>query len=51
MGRPDEDKEKLVFDIFDFINETDDQGEAICDDKGKELGEKPHSNNIKQELF
>lgn len=50
-GRPDEEKEKYVFDIFDFINETDDQGEAIYDDKGKELGSKPHSNNIKQELF
>lgn len=50
-GRPDEDKEKYVFDIYDFINETDEAGDNICDDKGKELGSRPHANNIKQELF
>jgi hypothetical protein len=50
-GRPDEEKEKFVFDIFDFINETDEHTETICDEKGKELGSKPHANNIKQELF
>ena len=50
-GRPDEEKEKFVFDIFDFINETDEHSETICEEKGKELGTKPHANNIKQELF
>lgn len=51
MGRPTEDSERLVFDIFEFIDETDERGIGICDDKGKELGDKPHPNNIKQELF
>lgn len=50
-GRPDEEKEKYVFDIFDFINETDERGFSIEDDKNKVLGDKPHPNNIKQELF
>ena len=46
-GRPKNDSEevKLVFDITDFI-ETD-----RLDEKGKELGLKPHMNNIKEELF
>ena len=46
-GRPKTDEEdvRLVFDITDFI-ETD-----KLDDKGKELGLKPHMNNIKEELF
>jgi hypothetical protein len=45
-GRPkDEDQVKLVFDITDFI----DLGEM--DEKGKDLGEKPHANNVKDELF
>ena len=53
IGRPvdDENDTKLIFDIFDFIEESDDKGESITDEKGKELGEKPHVNNIKQELF
>ena len=51
LGRPTEDTEKLVFDIFEFIEETDERGIGICDDKNKELGDKPHPNNIKQELF
>jgi hypothetical protein len=50
-GRPDEEKEKYVFDIYDFINETDERGFNIEDDKNKVLGDKPHPNNIKQELF
>lgn len=50
-GRPDEEKEKYVFDIFDFINEIDERGFSIEDDKNKVLGDKPHPNNIKQELF
>jgi hypothetical protein len=46
-GRPkdEEDQIKLIFDIADFI----DLGEV--DEKGKDLGEKPHANNIKDELF
>lgn len=46
-GRPktDEEDSRLVFDITDFI-ELD-----KVDDKGKELGCKPHPNNIKEELF
>jgi hypothetical protein len=51
LGRPTTDSEKLVFDIFEFIEETDERGIGICDDKNKELGDKPHPNNIKQELF
>jgi hypothetical protein len=48
----DEDTEsKLVFDIFEFINESDDRGFAIEDDKGKTLADKVHPNNIKQELW
>ena len=52
-GRPwdEENDNRLVFDIFDFIEESDQQGNLLCDDKGKELNEKPHVNNIKQELF
>jgi hypothetical protein len=50
-GYPDENHEKLVFDIYDFINEEDENGDPICDDKGKRLDDKPHPNNIKQELF
>lgn len=50
-GRPDVDSEKLVFNVFEFINEYDEKGFNITDDKGKDLGEKPHPNNIKQELF
>lgn len=53
MGRPwdEENDNRLVFDIFDFIEESDDRGETIVDEKGKELHDKPHVNNIKQELF
>lgn len=47
----DENDNRLVFDIFDFIEESDERGETIVDEKYKELGEKPHVNNIKQELF
>ena len=47
----DENDNRLVFDIFDFIEESDERGETIVDEKNKELGEKPHVNNIKQELF
>ena len=48
----DEDTEsKLVFDIFEFINESDERGFAIEDDKGKTLADKVHPNNIKQELW
>lgn len=50
-GHPDENHEKLVFDIFDFINEENEYGDPITDDKGKPLYDKPHANNIKQELF
>lgn len=52
-GRPydEENDNRLVFDIFDFIEESDERGESIVDEKNKELGEKPHVNNIKQELF
>jgi hypothetical protein len=52
IGRPTEDEnDKLVFDIFEFIDEEDEKGFTICDEKSKELGDKPHPNNIKQELF
>jgi len=51
VGRPDQEHEKLVFDIYEFINETDENGNEIEDEKNKVLGEKPHANNIKQELF
>jgi len=53
IGRPydEENDNKLVFYIFDFIEESDEQGNLLCDDKGKELNDKPHVNNIKQELF
>lgn len=46
-GRPKNDEEdtRLVFDITDFIDLD------RVDDKGKELGTKPHPNNIKEELF
>lgn len=45
-GRPKEDDTfRLVFDITDFINEDQE------DEKGKDLGDKPHPNNIKDELF
>ena len=46
-GRPkdDEDSQKLVFDISDFINEDE------YDEKKNPLGDKPHPNNIKDELF
>lgn len=46
-GRPKSDEEdtRLVFDITDFIDLD------RVDDKGKELGCKPHPNNIKEELF
>ena len=50
--RDDEENDtRLIFDIYDFIEQSDDRGESIVDEKGKELGEKPHVNNIKQELF
>lgn len=42
---------KLVFDIFDYINEDDDQGFTCVDEKGTPLKDKPHPNNIKPELF
>lgn len=51
VGRPDDEYDKLVFNVFEFINEYDDKGFVITDEKGKDLGEKPHPNNIKQELF
>jgi hypothetical protein len=51
VGRPTDDTDKLVFDIFDFIDECDEHGNNICDDKGNRLGDKPHANNIKKELF
>ena len=51
VGYPTEDTEKLVFDIYDFIDETDEHGNNICDDKNNRLAEKPHVNNIKKELF
>jgi hypothetical protein len=53
VGRPydEENDTRLIFNIFDFIEESDDRGESIVDEKNKELGEKPHVNNIKQELF
>jgi hypothetical protein len=51
VGHPDDTYEKLVFDIFDFIKESDDNGDPICDEKGRTLYDKPHANNIKQELF
>lgn len=46
-GRPKDDEEtvKLVFDITDFINDD------VYDEKDKPLGDKPHPNNIKDELF
>jgi hypothetical protein len=47
----DQTDNRLIFYIFDFIEESDEQGNLLCDDKGKDLGEKPHVNNIKQELF
>lgn len=47
----DDTENKLVFDIFDFINESDERGFSIEDDKGKTLVDKPHPNNIKQELW
>ena len=52
-GRPwdEENDNRLIFDIFDFIEESDERGDSIVDEKNKELGEKPHVNNIKQELF
>jgi hypothetical protein len=49
--RDDEEDNRLIFDIYDFIEQSDDRGESIVDEKGKELGDKPHVNNIKQELF
>ena len=53
VGRPwdEENDNRLIFDIFDFIEESDERGDSIVDEKNKELGEKPHVNNIKQELF
>jgi hypothetical protein len=41
----DEDKMKMVFDIWDFLND------GQIDEKGKDLGSKPHINNVKGELF
>lgn len=40
----DGDDVKMVFDIFDFLND------GQIDEKGKDLGGKPHINNIKHEL-
>jgi hypothetical protein len=51
VGGVADDENKLIFDIFEFIEQTDDKGNMVCDDKGKELNDKPHVNNIKQELF
>ena len=51
LGRPSDEIDKLVFDVFDFIDETDEHGDNICDDKGNRLQDKPHANNIKKELF
>lgn len=48
----DEDEnDKLRYDVFEFIDEMDERGFAICDDKGKELGDKVSPHNIKPELF
>lgn len=51
MGGIADDDHKLIFDIFEFIEQSDEKGNLLCDEKGKELNEKPHVNNIKQELF
>lgn len=51
VGGIADDDHKLIFDIFEFIEQTDEKGNLLCDEKGKELNEKPHVNNIKQELF
>ena len=52
MGKTDEENDnRLVFDIFDFIEESDEHGDPLCDDRNKELNDKPHVNNVKQELF
>jgi hypothetical protein len=51
VGGIADDDHKLIFDIFEFIEQTDEKGDLLCDDRGKELNEKPHVNNIKQELF
>jgi hypothetical protein len=48
MGRPEvesDDDQRLIFDIFEYIEE-DKQ-----DDKGKDLDDKPHANNIRAELL
>jgi len=47
IGRPDEavGSTSLMFDVYDFI-ETD-----CVDDKGKDLDDKPHPNNIKDDLL
>ena len=49
--KDDEEDTRLIFDIFEFINQCDERGDNLCDEKSKELGDKPHPNNIKQELW
>jgi hypothetical protein len=47
----EEEDTRLIFDVYEFINQCDDRGNILCDEKSKELGDKPHPNNIKQELW
>ena len=47
----DDNDTRLIFDIFDFIEESDEHGDPLCDERNKELHDKPHVINIKQELF
>lgn len=51
VGGVADDENKLVFDIWEFLEEFDEQNNILCDDKGRELGEKISVYNIKQELF
>jgi hypothetical protein len=51
VGGVADDESKLVFDIWEFLEEFDEHNNILCDDKGKELGEKISVYNIKQELF
>jgi hypothetical protein len=41
----DDEQPKLVFEVFDFLHE------GMVDEKNKELGERPHVNNIKEEFY
>ena len=40
MGGVADDENKLVFDIWEFLEEFDEQNNILCDDKGNKLGEK-----------